>query len=118
MTTLSWPQSLPQRFNRDGYAEAPGENVLRETMDTGPAKTRLRGTSAPTRVTGQMVMDDDQLRLFKEFYQSSLFYGVVPFSMPDQLGTVRSMTIVEPPSYATRSDSLLTSVTLALEYIP
>ena len=77
--------------------------MLRETMDTGPAKTRLRGTSAPTRVQGQMVMTNAQLKTFDTFYRSSVFYGTTPFAMKDQLGTLRSMTIVEPPSFSARS---------------
>ena len=116
MTILSWPPELPQKFLIEGYSETPGDNVLREQMDVGPAKVRRRSTTAPVRISGQMLMTLEQLKRFRQFYRSETFDGTVPFLFADITGSIRTVTIVQPPSEATVGNCV--SVSLVFEYIP
>ncbi len=116
MTILSWPPDLPQKFLIEGYSETPSENVLRSNMDVGPAKVRRRSTTAPVQMSGSMLMTIDQLKRFRQFYRSESFDGTVPFLFADITGTIRTVTIVQPPAESTVGNRV--SVSLVFEYIP
>lgn len=46
MSTIFWPEDLPQKMLRDDYTHATGNNVIRADMEYGPAKTRRRSSAA------------------------------------------------------------------------
>ena len=55
-----WPSSLPQEFLRDGYTEAPTDNVIRFPVTQGPTMGRPRYTRSVIIYKGYMLMTDAQ----------------------------------------------------------
>lgn len=116
MSAVAWPKSLPDRFLVRGYSENEGENVLRSEMDVGPAKTRLRATVAPVRVSASLVLTRDQFKTWQYFYREVLRYGTTPFLMKDITDTEREMYVVEPPQ--SQATEQYVTLSMTLEFIP
>lgn len=78
----SWPSDLPQEFDQEGFGSGPPDNVLRTPVDAGPQKSRKRFTSAPTPLTGNMIMTNTQLESFKSFLKT-IGDGALRFTFPE-----------------------------------
>jgi len=85
MATPAWPSSLPQKFNADGFQMGMGDGRLRSETDTGPGKMRQRFSAVMKPMSGQMMMDDDQLVAFRDFLDDDLEGGTLAFTFPRQL---------------------------------
>lgn len=78
MANYTWPPTLPQLPLRDNYGEQGGVNVLRTTMDAGPAKLRRRSKlTKPLEVSFRMT--SAQVATLESFVESTLF-GVRRFN--------------------------------------
>ncbi|OCC01717.1 hypothetical protein BA190_27535 [Labrys sp. WJW] len=82
----SWPATLPQLFNRQGFAYAEGDGRLMSDTDTGPGKVRRRTTAAVDIMKGQMTVTLDQLQTMRDFIRNDLVGGSLPFQIADPLG--------------------------------
>jgi len=118
-TTIDWESTLPQELTTDGYSQSAADNLLRTSMDTGPAKVRRRATSAPRPVGGTVIMDETQLATFKTFYATTILGGSLRFNWvdPDDGSTAVEMRFTSPPSWTVLGGDLY-RVTLALEILP
>ena len=76
-----WPSSLPQEFNANGFTYAPGDVVIRQDMDYGPAKTRRRTTSHVDVMSGNITITHDQWAILKDFYYITIGGGVDFFTV-------------------------------------
>ncbi len=97
---VQWPAALPQTFRVDGASIEPQENVIRETMDVGPPKTRRRASVSWVRATNEMLLTDAQRRFFHAFYRTTLFHGTRPFQKRDDDGVLRDYFMFAPPRYS------------------
>lgn len=79
MSVPTWPASLPQRVDQNGYREGAADNVIRTDMAYGPQKRRRRGTAAPKPITIEVILDPDQWGTFLSFYEDTLNDGALSF---------------------------------------
>lgn len=77
-----WPISLPQRPLQDGANISFPDNRLVTKMDAGPAKMRLRATTAPTPHRYTYAMTKAQLDTFRAFYKIATHFGTDTFYWP------------------------------------
>lgn len=69
--SYTWPGTLPQCVQINGYSETVGYNVIRTPMDAGPAKMRRRSARAePLSVS--FVMNQDQLGYLETFVKDTI----------------------------------------------
>ncbi|HNV19326.1 MAG TPA: hypothetical protein PKJ52_06740 [Rectinema sp.] len=78
-----WPASLPVRPLQDGASVSLPDNRRVTKMDAGPAKIRLKATTAPEPHRYSYAMTAAQLATFKAFYETILHYGTDTFYWPD-----------------------------------
>jgi hypothetical protein len=98
-----WPAALPQSFEIDGYSIQPSDNVIREQMEVGPAKTRRRASVSTVQVSAELKLSETQRGYFDGFYKNVLFHGTNAFRMRDPGGTLRDYFIMSV-SYAQGQD--------------
>lgn len=98
--TLAWPVTLPVYFQEDDFQETTPDNVLNSQPDVGPPKSRPRSTSAPTILTGSLVVTTSQSLIFDTFCVSTLASRSLPFSMTHpRTGVTVDTRIISPPVY-------------------
>lgn len=113
-----WPAELPQKLKIRGYNEAFADNLLRTSMDMGPAKQRPRGTAGTIPISGRQIHTLQQLDIFKVFYRETLFGGALRFSWVHPVDqTPVEMCFTFAPSWTSVSGELF-DVTLQLEILP
>lgn len=92
MAIPSWPSTLPQSPQR-GFSEVLGTNILRTSMDMGPAKMRYRGRR-PDQLSVQFLLTTNQVATLQTFTQNTLL-GVRRFSFTHpRKGTVEEVRII------------------------
>ena len=96
-TVVPWNPDLPQKFLRDSYSIQPVDNVLRETMDVGPPKSRPRSTVSIVRVTAAMHFTGAQRRTFLSYYRIVLRWGTIAFALDDPDGITQQYYMIAPP---------------------
>lgn len=77
MAVLSWPNTLPQSPQKD-FQETIGINIVRSSMDAGPAKQRLRGRR-PSMLNLSFIMTTSQTQTLETFVNTDLL-GVKRFN--------------------------------------
>ena len=115
----AWPGTLPQLFQRPGFKEVEGDNLLRTVMDKGPPKVRRRGSDATRKHVGHMIMDGTQYVTFRNFYNVTLANGslLIDSGLVDAHGTLRTFRIEKPPEYEPLGNDYW-QVSLELEELP
>lgn len=81
-----WPDTLPQHFDRQGFALAEGDGRLKSPTDTGPGKMRRRSTAIADPMQGRMSMRLAQILALRAFLKTDLAKGSLPFWLPDPMG--------------------------------
>ncbi len=77
----SWPSTLPQYVDQDGYSQTTKNPLLRTEMDAGPAKVRLRYTAVPEEFSITLTMNKTQLETFvTTFFKNTISYGADVFT--------------------------------------
>ncbi|MBF0453625.1 MAG: hypothetical protein HQL72_02270 [Magnetococcales bacterium] len=74
MTTLSWPDRLPQP-TVDGYGVETQDGILRTEMEAGPARQRRRYTQTPTRITCKWLLSAWQFAIFESWFVHKALAG-------------------------------------------
>ena len=117
--TDAWPGSLPTKFQSDGYEHSFPDGRLISRMDVGPSKVRTRSSAAIEPMQGVMLMTTAEKAILKEFVETTLDGGSLPFTFPDPDGgsdiLVRfgeSLPTTSPSSHDTWA------VSLDLEVLP
>lgn len=75
----SWPETLPQYVDANGFTETIQDPVIRTDMEAGPQKARLRFTAVPEKYTITMPLTATQRATFLTFFKSTIHYGVDEF---------------------------------------
>lgn len=97
----TWPASLPQAPEREGYSEQWIDPVLRAPM-RGPQLTRLQFTAVPKLYVCPFMFTLAQLDTFEAFFEQDLFWGALPYDWKERgipTNPVASFQIVEMPVY-------------------
>lgn len=96
----TWPTELPQSPDLQGYSERPKSQVLRTSMDAGPAKTRRRFSAATREIPVRFMLTRAQAELFEQWFETDLQAGSLPFDVPQpRTGAVVSVLIAGDPPY-------------------
>jgi len=77
----TWPGTLPQKVQIQGFTEKGPGNVIRSTMDQGPAKSRRRSTDSPRTFNASVRLSNAQIVIWEDFYFNTLL-EVLPFDFP------------------------------------
>jgi hypothetical protein len=75
----SWPLTLQQRLESDGFSIEKGETVIRSEMDVGPVKVRRRSTRPIDMVSASILLTAVQYAAFETFYNTTTNGGTTPF---------------------------------------
>jgi len=76
----SWPSTLPQAPDADGYQEQAPDLTLRTSMDTGPAKVRRRGAARPWVMQVSFTLTAEQSETLRAFVYDTLSGGALRFT--------------------------------------
>lgn len=79
----TWPMSLQQKMNVDGFQYSLGVTTVSTDMDVGPSKVRSRFTDGIDGYQLQHTLDFDDIALFKTFYKTTIANGTLPFLFTD-----------------------------------
>lgn len=83
MTLPVWPNTLPQKILRDGYAPASPENLIASTaMEDGPEVRRRKRLAIWSGVAVRYRMTPAQVATFKAFWLADLNAGTRDFTLP------------------------------------
>lgn len=83
MTSITWPDSLPQVLILDGLGAQNQNSVVRTEMDAGPAKQRRRYTVSQKDFSGSIVVTESQREILEDWYDSVIGGGALRFVMKD-----------------------------------
>lgn len=99
--SLTWPASLPPLAELDNYTETPPELALRSAMDAGPAKTRPRYSTGPTRISGQLLLTAAQAEALRGFFVTATKGGALAFEAAHpRTGLAARLRFLRPPELA------------------
>lgn len=76
----NWPSSLPQAPTLEGYTEDSVNNRLESMPDQGAAKIRRRFTAVPEPVSERYVLNLQQVKDFKNWYNNTIEGGSLEFT--------------------------------------
>jgi hypothetical protein len=79
MANAVWPATLPSFVQEAGYDESLPDVMAETNMDSGPAKTRPRFTTANRRFAVTVRMDAAQAVIFEGFWDTTLKKGALSF---------------------------------------
>ena len=113
----AWPGTLPTIFQVQGFKEDGADNLIRSSMDVGPAKVRRRTTTNVRNHAGSMWLTDTQYSALRTFFETTVSYGSQSFTMDDVHGTNRDFRFVKPPEYSSIGPGYW-EVKLSLEELP
>jgi hypothetical protein len=109
----TWPITLPQKFEQEGYSEKEPNLFVMTEMDAGPPKRRRRFYATHRPISGTMIMTTAQKAIFKTFFQT---YGGLSFTFPDpdSSGTVSVIFMAAPEYMSYASEDWQVSIQIAV----
>lgn len=117
MSNASWPASLPQYVQENGYSEGEPDNLIESQMEAGPPKTRRRYTMQHPLFTMQVCTDVTGRSTFDTFFSTTLKHGSLPFDWvhPITRATVTFMFRKPTPKWSVKG--AMHTVAFAVERI-
>ena len=115
----TWPSSLPQKPEQQGFLESPPDLTLATDMDVGPAKLRRRFTAGVRVFDFNVLLDNTQVDTLDSFYLTDVAGGALSFDLPDpraSSGTI-SVRFIGPPQYSNVGGPLYRA-TMKFEKLP
>jgi len=112
-----WPSGVPF-FVVEAEQTGPTNNVIRTTVDVGPAQRRRRSTAAVRRVTARTpFLTKAQSTTFETFFRDTIADGALSFTATDPLDcTAKTWAFVG--SYRKRRVGAAFVYTAELEVLP
>lgn len=118
MASITWPSTVPQRFNQESFSNTLADNTIRSGMDVGPDKIRRITTSNTEPVQGVIIMSKTEVGYLKTFYYTTSQGGVLEFNWVDPYTEDPvEMRFVEPPKFSAIGGEYFTA-SLSLEIMP
>lgn len=112
----SFPSSLPGLAY--GWTETPLDNVARFQPDVGGPKFRRRSTANGSMCSGAFRLSNDDVAIFRAFYEFDLKDGSLPFIWDHPVtGQSTSWAFEEPPQFNSETRGM-TSVSVKLRRLP
>jgi len=119
MANATWPNGLPQILLKDGYGEKPGENTIETPVDSGPAKSRRRGTARVRHITASLLLTASERSTFETFHDSTLADGSLPFDWVHPLTQAAATFMFRKPHWTIAGvKGIRVLVQLTLEKMP
>lgn len=101
MATENWPSTIPQVPLSDSYQEQRAPDVIRSSMDVGPAKVRRRSTCGVRQFQVSFDLTKDQADDLDDFYETDLNAGTDWFNWTHPRKQVTAeFRFVNPISYS------------------
>lgn len=97
----TWPATIPQSPEREGYVERPGNPIVRAPVD-GPPLARRRYTAVPKAYTASFFLTSAELAIFEAFFITDLKHGALSYDWRERgyaTNPVRQFSIVAEPAY-------------------
>ena len=83
----AWPTEFPSEFTRASFRETFSDNVLRQPNSAGPERRRPLSTRVDRILSGDIVMNTDELNGFKDWFLDTAEGGVLNLYFPDPYGS-------------------------------
>lgn len=117
MSIPTWPDTLPQNLLMDSYEETAPDVLIKSNMETGPAKVRRRVTASVRPVKGHQIMTQEQLGIFKAFFNDTLYGGSMRFTWTDPTDDDPvEMRFVDAPTWSSQDGYY--RVSMNMEILP
>lgn len=112
-----WPTSLPAPA-LNSLNETPPNNVIRSSMDRGPAKLRRRTTANIRPLSFSLMLTPEQTQILDDFFTTDTFSGAEQFDFTHpRTGAAVKARFVDPPSY-NETEGVLYAASVSLEILP
>ena len=100
------------------FQESPPDNLIRSSMDVGPAKVRQRTTCNVRPISFNIFVKNDDMAEFDAFYITDTSYGALEFDFthPRTKADVKAR-FASVPSYSDRSNTGYV-ISISLEIMP
>ncbi|MEY8195480.1 MAG: hypothetical protein RPR28_11585 [Cycloclasticus sp.] len=76
-----WPDNLPLPLLK-GYGYAPSSNLLQSDLDSGEMRVRRRFKNMPSKVTINVLLNEEQAALYEGWFLNVIYEGAAWFIMP------------------------------------
>lgn len=119
----TWPSTLPQSLNVDGYMTSSQDGRVRTSMDAGPDFVRRRFSAVTVSHAGTMILTTAQVATLETFFNTTLSGGSLSFDWhplgrhQDSPQVVLDLRFMSPPSYRALGNDRW-QVDVALEALP
>jgi len=118
---VQWPTGLDVKPLASAYDEQPPRLIIRTPMDSGPAKVRRKLSNNVRIVQIEMLLSQDELEDFDEFFTLTILGGALSFEWthPRTGEAIDSRILCDDsngPKYRWEDGSYL--VSFALEVLP
>lgn len=108
-----WPAQFCPVIN--SLQETPPDNVIRSSMDKGPAKVRRRTTANVRPISFRMILSKADTEVLDDFYTTDTFSGADEFDFTHpRTGAAVKARFVQPPTYQNRSTMYEAQVSLEI----
>jgi hypothetical protein len=96
----TWPSTLQDKLNEEGFSFNTGSTVLRSDNQMGPAKVRRVMTKSVDTISGTINLTTAQFSVFNYFFDTTLNGGVGTFNFVHPItGVLTVFRFTRPPSY-------------------
>lgn len=113
----TWPATLPAPAINT-FQESPADNLLRTSMDKGPAKQRRRTTANTRPISFTLKLTPAQVQTLDDFFEDTLYSGADEFDYTHpRTGASVTARFTERPSYA-ESEGTIYNCAISLEIMP
>jgi len=114
----TWPSTLPQYLEQDGFSIQQQDQTLRTPTDVGPVKVRRRFSAAVSKVQGQITVTPEQYTTLIDFFNNDCYGGSIPFEWIHPITqATANFRFKQPPAIASKTGKYFT-VKLDLEILP
>jgi hypothetical protein len=79
----TWPATLPQLPQRNGFQRRPKPSVIAFGTEVGPGKRRRRSAARTIPISARFQIDVGLIPTFETFFHVTLADGALPFSWTD-----------------------------------
>lgn len=114
----TWPASLPQELNAQGFNYTKQDQLIRTEMDAGPTFVRRRFTAAMEQFGGSVIVDATQYSTFWTFFDNTINGGVDEFTWVHPVtGSAADVRFAAVPSVASITGGFY-RLSVQLEILP
>ena len=114
----TWPASLQQVLNEQGFTYEIGDTAIRSEMETGMPKVRRRFTKPINKLSCSILLNISQYSTFSVFFNTTLNGGVNTFNFNNPLSASTSeFRFITPPQISPLGGQVF-QVSMQWEEIP